>query len=188
MVTMSNFIQFQQSLRGIDPDLPVRDVDIDADINGQRNQDLAARPVDHQPASARASFDLRHLADGPTVGRFDRAPDELMLVVGAGPERLQRVFRNPQLLPREPLDVLNPIEPGEADDRTPVLHAHRGDRQLLLAAIRLDPDDGACGESLLDEIRFGIDDDLAFQAVGPADAPHERHLLPSPQVPSSLSP
>src|SRR5207237_10092051 len=117
----------------------------DAVTNAHRTQYPPAGPAAAQPASARASVHLRHLADGPTVGRSDRAPDELMLVVGAGPERLQRVFRNPQPLPREPLDVLNPIEPGEADDRKPVMQANRGDRQLLIDAIRLDTGSGDYG-------------------------------------------
>src|SRR5204862_1881477 len=107
------------------------------------------------------------------------ASHELMLVKRARLQRLQRLFRNSQLLPGQPLDVFDPIEPDEADDRTPVLHPQRRNRQLLFTSTRSRPDGRAGRESLLDEIRLGIDDDLAFQPVWPRDASHDGPVVPT---------
>ena len=90
MVTMSNFIQFQQSPGRIDPDLLVCDVDLHADVDGERNQDLTTRTVHHQPARSGAAFDFRHLANDVTRRGLDRAANELMLVPRARLQGLKR--------------------------------------------------------------------------------------------------
>ena len=178
MVTMSNFIQFQQPLRRIDPDLLVRDVDVNADVNRQRNQDLAARPVDHHPACAGAAFNLRDLADNIAGCRLHRASHELMLVVGARLQRLKRLFRDPQLETGEPFDILDSREAFKADHRPSVLHTERCDREPLVPSRGTRPYGRPFGKSLVDKIRFGIDHDLAAKTMRARDAPDQSHVVP----------
>ena len=104
---MSNFIQLEQSLRRFDPDPAAGDVDLDADVDGERDQYFTTRAFDHQPACARAAVHPSHRADAPAVGRLHRASDELVLVVVTRLERLQRFFGDSQLESRKALGGLD---------------------------------------------------------------------------------
>ena len=140
IVTMSNFIDLvrvvriarrapaihlEQSLRRRDPNPLPLDVDLDANLGGQRNQHLAARPLDHQQAARRAAIHPHHVPDALAGHGLHRAADQLVVVVRARLERLQRLFRHSQLQSGEPFDVLDRREPFEADHRPAVLHARR---------------------------------------------------------------
>src|SRR5688572_33293360 len=81
VVTMPNFIQLEQSLGRRNPDAAGGDVDVDADISGERDQYFTARAVNHQPAAATAAVHPNDRSDRGAVRRFDRAPHQLMLVV-----------------------------------------------------------------------------------------------------------
>ena len=56
----SCYVQIDQPLRGIDPDLPSGYVDIHADIDSQRNQYFTALSVHHEPAAACPPFHAHH--------------------------------------------------------------------------------------------------------------------------------
>ena len=121
------------TLRRINPDFPVRHVDLDADVDGQRNQDLAPRSVSPPAGSRRRRLRPSRPRRRRRLGRLHRAPDELMLVVRARLQRLQRLFGHPQLEAGKPFHVL---------DRARSLRSRRpagrsapatSDRQLLVA-------------------------------------------------------
>src|SRR5919201_4437590 len=101
-----------------------------------------------------------------------------MLVIAARLQRLQRRFGNSQFETREAFNVLDPREPFEADNRPTVLHAERSNCQSLLAPCRARPDRRALSKSLLDEIRFGIDDDLTAQPMLTSNAADQSHVVP----------
>ena len=60
---MSNFIQLEQSLGRFDPDPAAGDVDLDADVDGQRDQYFTTRTLDPQPAAARGAVHPDHCSD-----------------------------------------------------------------------------------------------------------------------------
>src|SRR5262245_54034683 len=101
-----------------------------------------------------------------------------MLVVSPRLQRLKRLLWNPQLDSRQPLDILDPGEPFEANHWSSVLHAHRRDREPLAAGRGARPYSLTLGKSLLHKIGFGIDHDLAPKAVRTRDASHQGHVLP----------
>jgi len=82
-VTISNFIQIQQSVRRINPDPLCRHVDIDANLGGQGYQDLTATAAHDQPAPADAAFHALDLADPIAVDGFNGAADELVMIIAA---------------------------------------------------------------------------------------------------------
>jgi hypothetical protein len=84
---MSNFIQLEQPLRRRDPDLAPAHVDLDADVDRERDQQFPARALDHQPATPRAALHPDDSADGGAPRRLDHASNQLVLVVAARFER-----------------------------------------------------------------------------------------------------
>src|SRR5687767_11600498 len=177
IVTMSNFIQLEQSLRRFDPDPAAGDVDLDADVDGERDQYFTTRTLDHQPASTSPAVHPDHRSDR-AVTRAHRTSNELMLVVLPRLERLQRFFRDSQLEPREPLGRFDARHAFETDNWPPVLHPCRRDRELLLALRGSHPHRRAGPKPLGDEVRFRVDDDIAAETVGPRHPADHRHVVP----------
>src|SRR4029434_10734590 len=101
-----------------------------------------------------------------------------MVVIRTIAKRLQRLLGHAQLDAGQPLDVLDPREPVEPDDRTDLLHAHRVYRQALDALPRSAPERAAWLEPVFDEISFRRDDHLAPDAVRTRDAANQHHLVP----------
>src|SRR5688572_23470712 len=178
IVTMSNFIQFEQPLRRCDPNPARGHVDLDADVDRERDQYFTTRALDHQPASAGAAVHPDDGADPGAVSRFHRASGKLVLVVAPRLERLERFFGNSQLESREPLDRIDARQPFEANHRLAVLHPGGRDRELFLASRGSCPHRGAGSKSLGDEIRFRVDDDIAAETVRPRHPADDRHLVP----------
>ena len=167
-------VQLQQPLRRFDPNPPAA-----TSISTQISTASGIRISSPVPSTT------SRLPPGPpstrpppehvASDRLDDAPDELMLVVAARLERPQRVFRDPQFQSGQRLHVLDARHALEGDHRPPVLHPRRRNRQSRLAPARSRPQTLTRPESLLDEIRFRIHDDLASKPVRARDPPHEHH-------------
>src|SRR5688572_14100701 len=178
IVTMSNFIQLEQSLGRFDPDSPGGDVDVDADLSGQRHQYFTTRTVDDQPAAAGTALNPNDRSYRLAFRRLDRATNQLMLVVAARLERLQRCLRNSQLESSEALDRFDARQSFEADHRAAVLHARGRNRELFFASRRSRPQRRSRAEPFGDEIRLGIDNDIAAETMGPGHPAHDSHVIP----------
>jgi hypothetical protein len=175
---MSNFIQLEQSLRRFDPDSPRRHVNVDADVSRQRDQYFTTLTVHHQPAAASTALNPNDRAYRRAIDRLHGAADQLMLVVAARLERLQRGFRNSQLEPGEPFDRFDAGQPFEADDRPAIVHARRRDRELFVPSLRSRPQRGSRAEPFGDEVSLGIDHHIAAETVWPGHATHDSHVVP----------
>src|SRR5436190_7368383 len=90
MVTMSIFtaldlprprhqVQLDQPLGRIDHDAPRRRIDADADVVRERNLDLAALRIHHQPAPLHRPLDGAHLADQRVSGVAHLAANQLVM-------------------------------------------------------------------------------------------------------------
>ena len=185
---MSNFIQLEQAFRRFNPDPPAGDVDLDADVGGQRDQYFTTRALDHQPASTGATVHPNDRPHRRARSRFHRATHQLVLVVAARLERLQRFFRNPQLEPGKLLGGLDARQSFEADDRPAVLHPRGGNRELFVPPRQPRPQRRAGPEPFRDEIRFWLDDDVAAETVGPRHAADDRHVIPVSHSPRRVRP
>ena len=99
----------------------------------ERNQDLAPRPSTTSTAApAPPSTFATSPTGSPAIG-LHRAAHQLMLVIGTRLQGLQRLFRDPQLESREPLDVLDRAKPSNPITGRPFCTRADVDRQRLVA-------------------------------------------------------
>ena len=122
----------QQALGRVDSNPPPGNVHLNADIGSERHQHFPPPSFHAQHAGPGSALDPPDLANGLAGDRLDGASHELVHVIGARIKRQQRIFRNPEIEAREPLDVLNRSESLEPNHRATVLHSRRVDRQDLV--------------------------------------------------------
>jgi hypothetical protein len=175
---MSNFIQIKQPVWRVDPDALRRHIDLHADLRSQRYQDLASTPAYDQSAAADAAFHTLDIAEYLAVNRFYCAAHELMVIVVARLECLERLLRHPKLLSREPLNVLYAREPFEPDDGPSALYANGAHREDLFTGLPTRVQRRADPKPLVDEISLGIDDHLPSNPVRPGNTPDQHQVLP----------
>jgi hypothetical protein len=175
---MSNFIQVQQPVGRVDPDALCSNVDLDADLRGQGNQDLSAPPDYDEPAAAGTALYPIDLSDRFTLHRFHGAPYELVVIEATRLEGLQLPFGHPQFLPCEPLHIFDPRESFEPYNRPAALYAGSADCQRRIAGGTARLHRGASPKPLADEIRFRIDHDLPADPVRPGNTPDQHEVFP----------
>jgi hypothetical protein len=178
MVTISNVIQLQQTIWGIDANALALDVDLFADLPRQRDQDFSCRSLDRQPAGAATAIDAPDSSDRITVHTLHQAPGELMMIKAPRRQGPQFRIRDFELAPGQFLRGFNAVQAVEMHDWTAPLDTTASHGQVVLLSPGPDPKHRSHPESFLHEIRFRVDDDVPTQTVGTDHATHQHQRVP----------
>src|SRR4051794_31317990 len=100
----SRSIEIDQPLWRLHHDAPRRHVDLETDAVDQRQHYVA---VDHEVAAVDGPLDRRDASYQCVCGIANLAPDQIVPVIRPLRERRERLLRQPDVQPREPLRVLH---------------------------------------------------------------------------------
>jgi hypothetical protein len=117
-VIISNLIQLEKAVRRIDHDPPPREIDLDADLPAQGDEDFprARLALDHEESRFPQVHDVLHRPDRTAVGGDDPAADQIEIIdpVVLGPP--QGVLGNENLPPDQGVGRGQGIDPLELEE------------------------------------------------------------------------
>jgi hypothetical protein len=98
-VIISNLIQVEKAVRRVDHDPPPHEVDLDADLPAQGDEDFprAGRALNHKEGRFPQVHDVLHHPDRAAVGGDDPAADQIEIVDPVVPGPLQGILGNENL-------------------------------------------------------------------------------------------
>jgi len=180
-------VQVEQSFGRLDHDAPAARIDLNTDIGGKGHQYLAVPLPNHKVAATAWALNGCDSAQIQPRGRPHPATDQIMTIEFAGRELLKRVSRHSELGARQPLGLFDRPNVFERQNRAALMKTNRAHGQRSRNTGLPGIQHRARAKSLLQEVRFGIDDDLTADAVRPSDTPDDHHGVPLRHVSSPAS-
>ena len=115
---ISNLIQLEKAVRRIDHDPPPREVDLDADLPAQGDEDFprTGLALDHEQGRFPQVHDTLHRPDRTAVGGDDPAADQVEIVDLVVPGPPQGVGGNENLPPGQGVGRRQGIDPLELEE------------------------------------------------------------------------
>ena len=168
-------IHVEQPFGRIDRHASRRDVHRDADPLNERDHDV---PVDHQVAAVERPLDAGDASRGtvPLVS-LHVAPDQVVTVERAIRQRFYHRLRQPDICAGQQLGIVHGVDPGKPHDRTPLVKPNLDDLVVAWSFGGANLQHLSGPETLLHEVRFGIDDDLPANAVRPRNSSDQQQAL-----------
>jgi hypothetical protein len=146
-------------------------------VRGEGYQHLAAVPVDDQIAALCRSVDADHAAESRAVRVAHFASDQIAVTICPFGQRSGRRCPDRELRAGERFGLVDRLDALEGDDRPSLVESDVANCSRRGTILRSDQQDFANGETLLGEIRLGIDDHLAAIAVRSRDASDQQQIV-----------
>jgi hypothetical protein len=117
MVIISNLIQVQKTVRGVDHDQAGLQVDLPADLPAEGDENLLTPfGPDHQQVAAGRGLDIGYPADLPAIHGDDPAAQDLVVVERISLQGLELFLRDQHLRPGQGFGLGYGLDPFELED------------------------------------------------------------------------